>query len=673
MKSLLICGFVEHIRHQPIQHAFRYPVTYYAFDLDELPFLGRRLPFFSHNRPNVVSLWDADYLDGTSKPIKGRLDWLLRKRSPEISVHRAVLVTTPRYWQRVFNPVSFHYAFDRNDRLIAVVAEVNNTFGERHVYLLTDRSNGTEGFPVRYESPKAFHVSPFNDMEGVYRFSFSDLQKEVDLRVELHKSGGRVFEASLTGRTMPLTAANHRRVILRHPLIPHLTLPRILWQAARLHFKGKLPVHKKPVPQSPWTIRKAAPSMLEKRFQKTILDLFRRLAAGRLEVTLPDRRTERFGAGTAASHADLRINHPAFFTRVGFGGETGFGEAYMEGLWDSDDPARLIALFIENREALSEGNPFLDVLQKAADRLRHLARPNTLFGARRNIHRHYDLSNDFFKCFLDDSMTYSCAVFEDPGDSLEKAQENKRRRILELAEIDASDHVLEIGCGWGGFAIDAAMKTGCRVTGITLSIAQSKEAQRRVRQAGLEDRVRILVEDYRTLRGRFDKIVSIEMLEAVGHQHYGAFFRACDRLLKPHGLLALQTIAIPDPRYDSYRKGCDWIQKHIFPGGMLPSLTALTQAAGTHSNLFAVHLVNIGPHYARTLREWRRRFSAHRQAVEDLGFHAAFIRKWIYYLCFCEAAFGTRHLNDFQMLWTRQNNRRLRTPPHLLTLWETTG
>lgn len=286
-------------------------------------------------------------------------------------------------------------------------------------------------------------------------------------------------------------------------------------------------------------------------------------------------------------------------------------------------------------------------------------RKNTLSCSAKIIQAHYDLSNEFFQVLLDQTMTYSCGLYLSPEDDLETAQRNKLQSIIRNARIDSNDHVLEIGCGWGSFAMEAAKRTGCRVTGITISKAQCSLARERVRQAGLEDRIAILLKDYREIQGSFDKIVSIEMLEGVGHKYFGAFFQCCDRLLKPNGLLVLQVITYPDQGYKSYRKECGWIPKHIFPGGLLPSLTALCEAMTASSSFIVEDLENIGIHYVRTSRDWRARFLAGIDRVSQLGFDREFQRKWLYYLSLCEAGFATRTQNDLQLVLTRIHNTRL--------------
>jgi cyclopropane-fatty-acyl-phospholipid synthase len=256
-------------------------------------------------------------------------------------------------------------------------------------------------------------------------------------------------------------------------------------------------------------------------------------------------------------------------------------------------------------------------------------------------------------------------MFAHPDQSLADAQQNKFRSLIRRAAIAETDHVLEIGCGWGGFAMEAARSTGCRVTGITLSKNQLAMAQERIRQAGLEERVTLRLTDYREIDGAYDKIVSVEMLEAVGHDHYGTFFAACDRLLKPGGRIVLQVITIPDQRYDAYRRTPDWIQKHIFPGGMLPSLTELTKAMTRDSRLIIEELNNIGPDYALTLRAWRQRLEQAREPLLRLGYEDAFIRQWQYYFAYCEAGFDAQVINDLQLVLRRPgvpNDGELKTP-----------
>ena len=662
MTSLVYRGSVEHHRREPRQHQLMYRLYVYALDLDELADLDRRLPLFGYNRRRPVSLHDRDYLDGTDRSIREKLLAVAAPRLPAGRIARIVMVTACRYLGHVFNPVSLYYCYDAQGRLLGNVAEVNNTFGERHVYVLAAPAEGASTYPVRYEAQKAFHVSPFNRVEGHYHFTFADIRRELDIRIDLYAEGRLILEARLSGAPKPLTPFHHLQTILRHPILPHLTIPRIYREAFKLRFQRQLTYHPKPVPLSPMTIRRNPATTLQRRCQALVFDYLERTRNGALHLTLPDGSRRTFG-GPASPAARMQINDPRFFSRVVLGGDIGFGEAFMEDEWGSDDVTAVVRFFIRNRDVVQDGRFRTTAASRGLEWLRHLVRRNTLPGSRRNIYRHYDLSNAFFQTFLDETMAYSCAIFPARGASLEEAQKNKYDTIIRKARLRAEDHVLEIGCGWGGFAIEAVRRSGCRVTGVTVSREQYKLARERVAAAGLEDRIRIEFRDYRRITGRFDKIVSIEMLEAVGHTYFKIFFRTLERLLKPDGIAVLQTISITDQRYERYRRERDWIQKHIFPGGLLPSLTILTRTMTRHSRLMVEHAENIGDHYALTLAEWRRRFLAARETVASLGFDRRFQRKWLYYLSSCEAGFRERVIGDLQLVLTREGNPNLQQFP----------
>jgi len=402
------------------------------------------------------------------------------------------------------------------------------------------------------------------------------------------------------------------------------------------------------------------PTLFEKTAHKITEIYLSKITKGRLDLELPDGSVRSFGQTKPEPDAVIRVRRFRFFIRLVRDTGIGLGEGYMEEDWDTPDLAAVMALLIDNKpEFEAAGDRRLGRLGAALNRLGHWFRRNTVGNSRKNISEHYDLSNDFFRTFLDESMMYSAAFFDGPEDTLEAAQQRKLARIIEKAHLSAADHVLEIGCGWGAFAIKAARETGCRVTGITLSGEQLALATERAREAGVSDRVHFMLCDYRKVQGTFSRIVSIEMLEAVGHEYLGAFFETCDRVLEPDGIIVIQSITIPDQRYESYRRGCDWIQKHIFPGGHLPSLEILTRSMTRDSHLFVEHLENIGLHYARTLAEWRFRFLQAEERVAALGFDRKFRRKWEYYLCYCEAGFRRRYLNDLQLVLTRAGNRNL--------------
>jgi cyclopropane-fatty-acyl-phospholipid synthase len=390
----------------------------------------------------------------------------------------------------------------------------------------------------------------------------------------------------------------------------------------------------------------------------SVLAALEKWSVGRLSVRLPDGTSHTFGAPGAQPHAEIRVHRDSFFRRFVLQGDLGAGESYMDGDWSSEDLPLFVRLVLWNRPHLPLDTPLTKVLNVGND-LWHRLRANTRSGSRRNIRYHYDLSNDLFSLFLDETMTYSSAVFAQAGQSLAEAQRNKFRRLAEKAHVGPLDHVLEIGCGWGGFAIFAARTYGCRVTGITISDEQYRVALERVRAAGLADRVEIRLRDYRDVQGRFDKIVSIEMFEALGRENWAPFFRKCEDVLAPEGLVAIQAICVPDHRFDEYVRHCDWIQKWIFPGSLLASTLGICRATARAGTLGIHHLEDVGIHYALTLRRWREAFLANLEGVRALGFDERFIRMWDYYLATCEAAFETRSLGNLQLVLSRDLNRGL--------------
>jgi cyclopropane-fatty-acyl-phospholipid synthase len=372
-----------------------------------------------------------------------------------------------------------------------------------------------------------------------------------------------------------------------------------------------------------------------------------RWRTGTLHVTYPGGYTRSVGTGLPM--VDLRVLTDDLFPVLLMGGEIGLGDAYVDGLWESDDLAGLLALGIRNRQLLALDRWPLTLPLKIARRVRHLARRNTRAGSRRNIAAHYDLSNDFFRLWLDETMTYSCAIFRSAEDTLAEAQISKLEEMCQLASLAPAQRVLEIGGGWGSFAMHAARTRGCTVTSLTISETQFAMATRRVREAGLGGLVEIRLQDYRDVQGEFDRIVSIEMLEAVGLEYLEAYFRVCDRLLRSGGIMAVQTIVVPERALAAQQSGVNWIQLRIFPGGALPSRGAIERAiAGTSLRILAVQ--DIGLHYSETLRHWRNAFQAHLSEVRALGFDEQFVRMWTYYLASCEASFRAGITTDLQLV-----------------------
>ena len=392
------------------------------------------------------------------------------------------------------------------------------------------------------------------------------------------------------------------------------------------------------------------PSGLDKLARRAVRQRFKSITHGQIVVS-ENGRSETYGRPTPDFPliAQISIDDPRFYSEVAFGGVIGSGEAFIHGYWSCDELTTLVRILLRNREVLSDMDSGTARITRPLQRLFHRLNRNTREGSRRNISAHYDLGNDFYRLWLDETMMYSSAVFERPGMSLAEASTAKLDRICRKLDLTAADHVVEIGSGWGGFAIHAATHYGCRVTTTTISREQYDYAAAAVADAGLEDRIELLFSDYRDLEGKYDKLVSIEMIEAVGWQFHDQFFAKCSDLLKDDGEMLLQAITMADQYYDEYKNGVDFIRRYIFPGGCLTSLTAMSETLTRVTDMRSVHIEDIGPHYATTLERWRERFVEQLDAVRELGYPDEFIRLWLFYLCYCEGAFRERTTGVLQM------------------------
>jgi len=639
-----------HARSRPVPNKFSYPVYFYRFDLDEIDRLDREVLFFGHNRFRPVSLHDRDYLTPGEEPLREKLDTILKRTGREAELGRVDLVTSARVMHYVFNPVSFFFCFGPEGSLDCVVVQVNNTFREMHVYVLTQPLAPRRPGETHYKADKEFHVSPFFDRIGTYDFFFADPGgDDLDIIIQHREEEELVFAARLTGKPRPLGRWTVAGKLWRHPLTASLTMPRIVWQAARLRFFKHLPVYHKPPPASPMTIRPAPPGPVARLGRMAIRAFLGRIRDGQLTLIYPEGHIERFGQA-GGRKAEIRIKDNAFFQRTLLSGGIGFGDSFVAGEWSTDNLTATLSLLSENLDYLKEKHHRLSAVGRSFERTRHLLKPNTLAGSRRNIGSHYDLSNGFFSLFLDPSMTYSCGLYSGPDTTLVEAQLNKLTSVIKKAGITEKDHVLDIGCGWGGFAMEAVRSTGCRLTGITISRQQLELARERVAAAGLEDRINLLMLDYRHLEGNYDKIVSIEMLEAVGHANLGTWFKVCDKVLRPGGRVVIQVITIPHERYSYYTRSSDWIRKHIFPGGHLPSLEVLEETALKFTDLILTDVEKIGPHYAKTLRDWSLNLAEKHEEAIAQGFEETFLRKWHYYFAYCQAGFETGAIDDLQIV-----------------------
>jgi cyclopropane-fatty-acyl-phospholipid synthase len=393
--------------------------------------------------------------------------------------------------------------------------------------------------------------------------------------------------------------------------------------------------------------------------QKMLFRLLQTLAQGCLRIH-DQGELHQFGQQLNPTDliADIFVHDAQFYSDVVFGGSVGAGESYMSGCWTTPNLTQVTKLFARNRDALDAVDTKQSLVGQCLLKVFHWLNRNTKDGARKNIAAHYDLGNNFFKLFLDHTMMYSSAIYPSPDTSLADASMYKLHWICEKLQLNANDHLLEIGTGWGGMAIYAAQHYGCRVTTTTISREQREFAIDKIAAAGLSDRVTVLFDDYRDLGGQFSKLVSIEMIEAVGHEHYDQYFSACSRLLAPDGLMLLQAITIADQRYDAAQKSVDFIQRYIFPGGSLPSIAVINDWLKRKTDMNILHVEDIGEHYAQTLKQWREAFMGKLDEVRSQGFDERFIRMWEFYLCYCEGGFIERSIGTAQVLIAKPGYRR---------------
>ena len=401
-------------------------------------------------------------------------------------------------------------------------------------------------------------------------------------------------------------------------------------------------------------------SAIDRIARKVVFSMLEHLRLGRLMLE-ENGQTYSFGQQMDDKEPIVKVaitNHVAY-RQILFNGSIGVAEAYMQGNWTTPDLMSVIRIFTRNQQALSAMKNRWSRIGSGLLRIFHLKNRNSIDGSRRNIAAHYDLSNEFFSLMLDPTMMYSSAIYPYPGASLHEASVNKLEHICQRLDLSPEDHLLEIGTGWGSLAIHAARNYGCQVTTTTISKEQFDYATASVEKAGLQDQITVLFSDYRNLKGRFDKLVSVEMIEAVGHRFYPQFFAGCSKLLNKGGLMLLQSITIADQRYDQYRKSTDFIQRYIFPGGELPSVQVVSDQLARHSDMQIVGLEDITLHYADTLADWRKNFRANISQVRELGFDSGFEKMWEYYLCYCEGGFRERMISTVQVLAAKPQRRAL--------------
>ena len=398
-------------------------------------------------------------------------------------------------------------------------------------------------------------------------------------------------------------------------------------------------------------------------FASLLLNRFKQMNSEHVEVI------DVFNSGSGVTHlgepvqselnATVLVADPAFYKRIMLGGTIGSAESYIDGQWVSNDLTSLIRIMIRNLGHFSKLEKTWARIKNSWHFIQHLGRRNSITGSRKNIHEHYDLGNEFYQLFLDPTMNYSSGVFDTPqaGDTdsadMHVASLRKMDQICQKLQLNSLDHVLEIGTGWGGLAIYMAKHYGCQVTTTTISKEQHRMAIERVKAEGLEDRITVLLKDYRELEGKYDKLVSIEMIEAVGHQFYDEYFSRCSDLLTDEGLMLLQSITIGEQNFQYHKNHVDFIRRYVFPGGCLPSVTALASSVGRVTDMRMLYQEDITPHYVKTLAFWRFEFMGKLDQVKALGYDDAFIRMWHFYLCYCEAAFAERRVHNIHLMFAK--------------------
>lgn len=645
--SALYRGEIRHRRAGTPAGEFTHPLTLLYADLEELPgLLGGRLV---RRAPGIVRLRRRDLLGGADGPPTAvAVRALIEERSGRPAPCGAIRVlTAPRTLGTAFNPVSFYYCFDEDDRLDSVVAEVTSTpWLKRHAYVL--RASGEERV-LRGEHAKRLHVSPFQDMDHRHVWAVTAPGETLSVHIENHRDAqdSKDFDATLSLRREELTPAALRRAVRRHPAGAVRTLGLIYGHAVALKLRGA-PHFRPPADPTPSETEMTKLTPTQSAARRAVLALLGRLSTGRLELLEPDGRRHQLGPG-GEPFAVARVNDPQAWVAL-LSGSRGLGQSYTDGLWDSPELTDVVRLAARNVQGLDEIRRRMQAVRVPYQHLRGLRGRVTKAQGRRDIHAHYDLGNDLFELMLDETMMYSAGSFSSPDHTLRDASLEKLELVCDKLDLRPEHHVLEIGAGWGGFAIHAAKTRGCRVTTTTISVEQRAYALDRVEEAGVGHLVTVLLEDYRDLTGAYDRLVSLEMIEAVGWQDFPTFFRVCSERLKRDGAMLLQAITMDDRAYEVEKASNSFIREQIFPNGCLPSQAEIARCLNARTDLRAVHHEDLTGDYVHTLHHWRKNIEASTERLEELGYDERFRRLWHFYLSYCEGGFAERRIGVGQTL-----------------------
>jgi cyclopropane-fatty-acyl-phospholipid synthase len=637
---------VTHDRQTPVRHSFEYRSYSWYVDIDDLP----SLPWWL--RP-FAQFAARDHLTGQpGASLRDRVDAYLNNHGAGLPGGRITALLQARVLGYVFNPISIFWCHDSDGALRQVIVEVHNTYGQRHAYLLPPAST-----PVLVD--KELYVSPFNPVSGYYQVRAPRPDDNVDVVVSLHGNGQPDFVATLRGTRHPATVCHVARMQFLAPLAPLAVALRIRIQGIAL-WRRQLPV----VPRKPLASETPYPTIDPERWPAVvkvptgpasvvsgaIASQLLRHAANRLPLRLAYPDGTVIGAGDGASPT-LKIHQPERLARrIGRHGLIGFGESYMAGEWESDQLTEALTVLATRIDTLVPRN--MQWMRPIVTASQPHSSQRSRRQARQDIAAHYDLSNDLFGEFLDETMSYSSALFHllpAAWPDLADAQRRKIDRLLDAVLVGPGTELLELGTGWGELCIRAAAR-GANVRSVTLSERQQWMARKRVAAAGLSDRIQIDLRDYRDLGGNYDAVISVEMVEAIGFHAWPEYFRVLGQLLTPNGRLAIQAITMAHNRMMATRNTHTWIQKYIFPGGLIPSSQAIMDIAERETRLRAVDTLSLREHYAETLRLWRERFLQRRKTLSHIGFDEVFARMWELYLAHAEAGFRSGYLNVYQ--WT---------------------
>tara|TARA_A100001015_G_scaffold316162_1_gene429757 strand:- start:3647 stop:5596 length:1950 start_codon:yes stop_codon:yes gene_type:complete len=643
----IIFGSTTHCRVKPKKHEFKYPLYMLEVDIEQLN-ASKKNFLFGYNKNALFSIFDQDYLNNSNESIQNKVAKINNQFNFHSKISRTKMVTIPRLIFKTFRPVSFYLCYDYHDELLGMFAEVTNTYNESVFYKL--EYNGDSS---RMVINKDFHVSPFFEEKGQYEFKIINNAKIFEAHINYKCDDDQVFYANFIGSKKKLSSWQALRVFLWFPFTLLLVFPRILYQAFCLSFIKKIKHFSKPRMKSKSILRHMPLSFFQKKILSKITHICNDLKNGQLILRLTDSTEFRLGDSNSNKHACINVINANFFNTIQSSGEIGLGESYMKEQWDSDQLEQVIMFMIKNKQQL-ESKFKGAFLVNCFNIYKHFQRRNTTKNSKKNIQDHYDLGNKFYELFLDKSMMYSSGLFLADTDTLFQAQEQKVNRLINGLDLSKNDHVLEIGSGWGFNAVQMAKKYQCKITSITLSHEQCQYAKQLAEKCDVSHLVDFQIKDYRHIKGAFDAIISIEMIEAVGSKYLKTYFDVCNNRLKPGGKFALQVITYPNKYYNKYKNGTDFIRKHIFPGGHLPSLGIINEIITKNTDLIQYDSLNIATSYAKTLAMWRSTFEKEKHHILEQGFNELFYRKWVYYFAYCEAAFASDYLGCYQIHYQKK-------------------